>query len=256
MEKRRTTRTDGETGDWSDWKLFFAARSDRPAPAILDDDPALAELPASVARSLAIFQLGESGGGTVVQQVRLSRLPGVDNDFADAMAYFVEEEHRHAELLACCVRALSGRLIRRNWTAGLFVFGRRLIGLRLKVMVLLAAEIVGICFYHLIGSRLPASGMQRLLQQIEEDERAHLAFHCQFLRAQFSAFPNRLVFKAVWRLLMFAAAIVVLVDHRQVLRDLGIPATVAWRRWTTCSRNAERLVTCDGSCTLRPAAVR
>ncbi len=141
--------------DWRGWKAFFAARCDRPSPRILDDDPALEGVPASVAHSLAIFQLGESGGGTVVQQVRSSRLPGIDSDYADAMAYFVAEEHRHAELLACCVRALRGRLLQTNWTASLFVTGRRLMGLRLKVMVLLAAEIVGICYYSLIASRLP-----------------------------------------------------------------------------------------------------
>ena len=59
--------------NWHGWKTFFAARRNRPAPTILDDDPALDGVPGSVARSLAIFQLGESGGGTVVQQSRRSR---------------------------------------------------------------------------------------------------------------------------------------------------------------------------------------
>ena len=247
---------DGETRNWSAWERFFAARRNRPAPGILDDDPALVAVPASVARSLAIFQLGESGGGAIVEQARACRLPGVDEDYADAMSFFVEEEHRHAELLACCVRALRGRLIRRNWTARLFVFGRRLIGLRLKVMVLLAAEIVGICYYHLIASSLPASGLRRLLQQIEEDERAHLAFQCQFLRAQFDSLPRRLVFRITWRVLMIASAIVVLIDHRKALRDLGIPASTAWRRWMLYADSAENLVTCDDLPYLQPAAVR
>ena len=76
------------------------------------------------------------------------------------MAYFVEEEHRHANILAMCVRLLGGTLVKKNWTAGLFVFARRLIGLRLKVLVLLAAEVVGLCYYHLLAVQLPASRLR------------------------------------------------------------------------------------------------
>ena len=113
-----------EPANWNHWKEFFAARRHRPGARLLQDEPQLADVPASVARSLAIFQLGESGGGTVVEQAGRSRLPFVDEDYAEAVALFVAEEHRHAELLACCVRVLRGRLIDRNWTARLFVFGQ------------------------------------------------------------------------------------------------------------------------------------
>lgn len=229
-------------GNWRGWREFFAARSARAEPRILADDPQLASIPKSVARSLAIFQLGESGGGTVIEQARASRIDGVDEHYAEAMALFVAEEHRHAELLACCVRALRGKLIRKNWTARLFVFGRRLIGLRLKVMVLLAAEVVGICYYHLLSSGLPDGGLKKLLAEIVADEKSHLQFHCCFLRNQVQSQLDRLVFVVTWRLLMFAAAVVVLIDHRHALRDLGISPKTAWRRWMVYSRTAENLV--------------
>ena len=243
-------------GNWRGWRDFFAARAVRPAPQILDDDPMLASVPKSVARSLAVFQLGESGGGTVIEQARDSTLPGVDENYAEAMASFVAEEHRHAELLACCVRALRGELIRRNWTARLFVFGRRLIGLRLKVMVLLAAEVVGICYYHLLAAHLPESGMRKLLQEIVEDEKAHLKFHCCFLRTQVRNEVQRAIFTGTWRALMFAAAVVVLVDHRQALRDLAIPPGVAWKRWMVYSRTAENRVIQANRGTIRALAMR
>lgn len=229
-------------GNWRGWKDFFAARSARPAPQILADDPQLASVPKSVARSLAIFQLGESGGGTVIEQARKSTIRGVDEHYAEAMALFVAEEHRHAELLACCVRALRGKLIRKNWTARLFVFGRRLIGLRLKVMVLLAAEVVGICYYHLLSSRLPDGGLKSLLTEVVADEKSHLQFHCCFFRTQVQTQLDRLIFIVTWRLLMAVAAIVVLIDHRHALRDLGISPGTAWRRWMVYSRTAENLV--------------
>ncbi len=241
---------------WRRWRRFFALRSDRPSPTLLDDESRMRAVPSSVARSLAIFQLGESGGGTVIEQARNSRICEIDDDYAEAMALFVAEEHRHAELLACCVRALRGELIRKNWTARLFVCGRRLIGLRLKVMVLLAAEVVGICYYHLLSARLPESGMRKLLQEIVEDEKAHLKFHCCFLRTQAHTGLQRIIFLIVWRVLMFAAAVVVLIDHRAALRDLAIPVNVVWKRWMVYSRTAENLVIQDNIRAMRSVAVR
>ena len=224
---------------WGRWRAFFEARRQRAAVRLLADEAQLAGVPTSVARSLAIFQLGESGGGTVIEQARQSRLPFVDEDYAEAVALFVDEEHRHAELLACCVRALRGRLIERNWTARLFVFGRRLIGLRLKVMVLLAAEVVGICYYQLLAGGLPESELKSVLREIAVDEKAHLRFHCDFLKTQVRTATHRRVFILAWRVLMFAAALVVLVDHRAALRDLGIPKRRVWKRWLIYSRTAE-----------------
>ena len=228
--------------NWGKWRTLFASRRGRSLPA-LDDPQDYSCVPGSVARSLAIFQLGESGGGTIVEQARMSDLPGAGPAYAGAMRLFVEEEHRHADLLAICVRNLGGSLIRRNWTAGLFVFGRRLCGLRLKVLVLLVAEVVGLCYYHLLATRLPPGRVRSLLAQIVNDERSHLHFHCTFLRTETRNRWRRLLFKASWRLIILAAAVITLVDHRAAIRDLGLPVTVIWRRWMAYSRTAEWLVT-------------
>lgn len=228
--------------NWRMWHQFFASRSSRQLPGLKPPET-YSNVPNSVARSLAIFQLGESGGGTVIEQARRSMMPEIDEHYAAAMQLFVAEEHRHAEILAICVRNLGGSLIRNNWTAKLFVFARRLIGLRLKVLVLLAAEVVGICYYHLIATRLPKSRLRSMLAQIVDDERAHLHFHCSFLRTQTNSQWRRILFIAIWRITMIAAAIVVLIDHRATLRDLNLPYATVWRRWMTYSRHAERLVT-------------
>lgn len=234
------------TPNWAQWKAFFAARHQRPGARLLPDDPDLSGVPASVARSLAIFQLGESGGGSVVDQARNSRLPLLDEDYAAALAMFVAEEHRHAELLACCVRALRGKLIARNWTARLFVFGRRLIGLRFKIMVLLAAEVVGICYYRLLAAGLPDSAVKSVLREIAADERAHLRFHCEFLRTQMRTDAHRRIFIVVWRALILAAFLAVLVDHRKAMGDLRMPCLELRRRWRLYSRIAENRVLLRG----------
>ncbi len=225
---------------WRRWREFFATRASRSLPE-LDVRSDYSELPKSLAESLAIFQLGESGGGTVVKQARASRLPGVDSDYAEAIDLFVKEEHRHANILAMCVRMLGGELKKTNWTARLFVAGRRLMGLRLKVLVLLAAEVVGICYYMALAGALPASPMKSWLLQIVDDERAHLEFHCRFLNSQVTNRWRRWLFIAAWRSVMLAAAVVVMIDHRQTIRDLGLGYRVTWDRWMAISELAEKL---------------
>lgn len=227
---------------WRHWRDYFQERAGRPLPA-MDLATDYSWLPDSLADSLAIFQLGESGGGTVVEQARASQLPGADDDYANAMAYFVAEEHRHANILAMCVRMLGGELRRSNWTAKLFVFGRRLLGLRLKVLVLLAAEVVGICYYRAIASALPISPMKTWLLQIVDDERAHLEFHCAFLRGQLRTRLHRVAFVAAWRAIMLAAAGVVMIDHWRTIRDLALGFRQTWRRWMAIGALAEKLVT-------------
>jgi hypothetical protein len=227
--------------NWQRWQQFFEHRRNKKLPE-LEAPESYSDVPASVAKSLAIFQLGESGGGTICQQARNSPIEAIDSNYADAMQLFVNEEHRHAEVLAICVRNLGGSLIRHNWTARVFVFARRLIGLRLKVLVLLAAEVVGICYYHLLATRLPGTRMQTLLVQLVDDERSHLHFHCSFLRTQVTSSWKRVLFILVWRITMLAAAVVVMLDHRQALRDLELSPSTVWRRWMAYSSVAERLV--------------
>jgi hypothetical protein len=242
-----------EKSIWTVWARFFANRSNRALPALeLDQD--YSALPASLAESLAIFQLGESGGGTIVKQALYSKLSDTDEYYAAAMALFVEEEHRHANILAMCVRLLGGKLIRENWTARLFIFARRLIGLRLKVVVLLAAEVVGICYYHLLAVHLPDGRLKNQLLEIVEDEHSHLYFHCDFLRTQTPKLWQKRVFMLIWRLVMVSAAIVVAIDHRKAIHDLNIGIGTVLRRWKSYSKLAEVLVVAERKTSKRPCS--
>jgi hypothetical protein len=228
--------------DWRDWVEFFRKRIDRPF-RMPDTCDLNGYLPKSLAESLAIFQLGESGGGTIIEQARRSGIKAIDYHYADAMALFVAEEHRHADILASCVTALGGTLISRNWTAQLFVAARRLIGLRIKVLVLLAAEVVGICYYHLLARKIPQCDIKVMLDELVADELSHLQFHCCFLRSQVRSSWSRGIFIIVWRATMLAAAVAVIIDHRNALHDLGIDRRIVWRRWMDYGRLAEGFVT-------------
>jgi hypothetical protein len=114
-----------------EWAKLFANRRGRTMPG-LEADYEYTSLPASLADSLADFQLGGSDGGAVIRQARKKRLPHLDFDYTEAVDLFVAEEHRRADILATGVRLLGGRLIESDWIAKLFVLGRRQIGLRLK----------------------------------------------------------------------------------------------------------------------------
>src|SRR5262245_46061549 len=96
--------------------------------------------PALLARSLAVFQLGESKGGRLATEI--DSIPGLDADYRAAIKLFIDEEQRHGQLLALCVRALGGELMTATWTKSLFVVARRLAGVRFKLVVLLAAETI------------------------------------------------------------------------------------------------------------------
>ena len=238
--------------DWRSWRRYFESRKERPPPSLEIADN-YAEVPPSVARSLAIFQVGESGGGTVVQQAARSRLPGVDASYVEAVRLFVAEEHRHAHLLALCVRMLNGTLKRRHWSARWFVVARRLLGLRTKILVLLAAEVVGLCYYNLITSRLSDGKIRTYLQEIADDERAHLRFHCAFLHTQCAGFVGRVAFRTAWRVGMAVAGQLVLFEHRRALQDLGIPPATLKRAFSGYARLAERLVLQGGDAERAPA---
>jgi hypothetical protein len=123
-------------------------------------------------------------------------------------------------------------------------------------MVLLAAEVVGLCYYQLIASRLPACDMRRWLIEMVEDEADHLDFHCGFLRRQITGPVSRMTFIAAWRLLMLASEFVVLFDHRDALRDMRIERCEVRARWATYRRLAERAIVHDKRTVARLAPTR
>jgi hypothetical protein len=208
---------------WSRWRAHFERNRQRPFPPIgeaVDLPPAVVS---TLARSLARFQIGETGEGRIVGDVARSRIGGVDDDYRRAVALFIAEEGRHARILAGLVRALGGELIDATWTARLFASVRHLGGIRFKLLVMFAAEVVGAAFYRGLAAHLPPGATRAALEQIGGDEQAHLRFHRRFFAIQAPAGWRRLLFLMAWVPLAHAASLMVLWDHRQTLRALHIP---------------------------------
>ena len=211
------------SSSWSRWRAHFERNRHRPLPPTaeaVDLPPTVVSL---LARSLARFQIGETGEGRIVGAVARSQMVGIDDDYRRALALFIAEEGRHAHILAGLVRALGGELLSATWTERLFVAVRRLAGIRCKLLVMFAAEVVGAAFYRALASGLPPGATRSALEQIAGDEQAHLRFHRQFFAIQAWGGWRRLLFLAAWFPLAHAAALVVLWDHRHTLRALAVP---------------------------------
>ncbi len=225
--------------NWSAWREHFERNANRPLPAV--GPPPLSPLQhRALVRSLERFQLGEAGEGRIAQQIDQVRLAGIDADYRVALKRFIAEEGRHARILKAMVEALGGTTLSRQWTERIFVHLRRLFGVRFKLLVLQAAEVIGIGFYGVLAAALPASALTEALKQICGDEEAHLRFHRDFFASQRGTGVGGLLRAAWWPLGACAIAAMIL-DHRSTLRALGVPlSTAAARLWAQVERAARQ----------------
>src|SRR5205807_5474865 len=128
-----------------------------------------------LARSLAHFQLGESGeGATLLTEAR--RTWAEDPDYVAALVLFVAEEQEHARLLECLVARFGGALVDRHWTHACFRRLRRALGVGFEIQTLLIAEIIGTAYYRLLRSTGDAV-LRQVCELMLRDEVPHLRFH-------------------------------------------------------------------------------
>jgi hypothetical protein len=207
---------------WKRWLAYFDGNASRALPALAGARTGLPPATAArLARSLAVFYLGEAGEGRIAHEIDDARWPEIDADYRAALKRFVAEEGRHARILAALVVSLGGRLAASTWSERLFRRGRRLLGLRLKLLVLLAAEVISLGFYAAMARRLPRGAVRGALEHILDDERMHLLFHAEFFRRLCRTRLRRALFLVTWYPVATAAWLTVLIDHRRTLRTLG-----------------------------------
>ncbi len=234
--------------DSSAWLDHFERnRLHRPEPDWHRPTPFLPHLAAPLARSLAHFQLGESGeGATLLTEARRTWVD--DPDYVAALALFVAEEQEHARLLERLVVRLGGTLITSHWTHHCFRGLRRALGVRFEIQTLLVAEIIGSAYYRLLRSTGDPV-LRQVCELMLRDEAPHLRFHAD--RVVVAQLRWGRLRRALWSLqflLLFRAAVAAAwVDHRPALRALGIgrrlftgEAGSEARRWLGTRRSAAR----------------
>ncbi|HEX8236050.1 MAG TPA: hypothetical protein VF600_08845 [Abditibacteriaceae bacterium] len=190
-------------------------------------------LHAPLVRSLQRFQVGESGGSGHLQ--RLACLTN-NADYAAAIELFAAEEGEHGRLLAQMLKSLDAPLLDSHWSDGIFVLlrrfgGRSLRGFHIELLTLLIAEMIAKRYYRALYEGSTDEVLRALCSQILSDEEGHVAFHCDYLRVAFAPLlpANRVLVRTSWRTVYGLACLLVLFDHRGVLRASGVSAREWWR---------------------------
>ncbi|MBP2704539.1 ferritin-like domain-containing protein [Microbispora sp. RL4-1S] len=180
-----------------------------------------ARLAPELVRSLQRFQTGENGDGRAL--IGKADRAG-DPDYAEAIRLFVAEERNHARLLARLLEAAGAPTIPGHWTDAVFVRVRRSLGLRTELMVLMLAEVVALRYYRALSEGCADLLTAEVGGRILADELRHVPFHCERLRRGFRASPSpvRMLAAAGWWALLAGAVTVVVLDHGQALRHLGV----------------------------------
>lgn len=223
----------------STWLAYFEgnARRDRaPGAALFAEVPAALRTP--VAESLARFQLGESAGGRIHEEIVTLPDRSLDAATRRSIQLYIEEEWRHARELSTIICALGGRLLEAHWTNGAFTACRRVLGLRTKMMTLAIAEVVGIVYYRALAAGVGSPALAASLQRIANEEARHLDFQAEFFDQAIRCRPAwfrptyRLLLRALMSAIFGAALVVLLLDHRRVLCLLGVkPLAVVSGGW-------------------------
>lgn len=194
----------------------------------------------AIARSIAIFQLGESGGGTRLRRYTRS-IASLENlkGYQRAVDLFVAEEQSHAALLARTVTHLRGTLLTKQWTNSIFRWLRDLVNLEFNIQVLLTAELIAEVYFGLLALRCSDPVVQTVAKKLLRDEMGHLSFQRDFLFERLNTLTPAM--QRLWRwqfqAIHLATAVVVAWDHRDCLRGLGVTPADFRARAAQCWEN-------------------
>lgn len=178
-------------------------------------------------RSLQKFQLGESGEG---RRLRSHALATGDSTYAAAIDLFIKEEQEHARLMARILEQFKAPLLKRDWSNHCFMWLRRCFGLHQELLILLLPEMIAKRYFRALHDGTQDPVLRSVFAQIVRDEEGHLAFHVDVLRRAFArlSFTRKILVQVIWRILFRVTCLAVMLDHRQVLRAVGLDSRSFW----------------------------
>lgn len=206
---------------YAGWQDYFEGRQgvelDAPFDAPFEDRPGREAL----ARSLARFELGESGDGANLKRLAAAR---DEPTYLRAIELFVDEEGQHAQWLGILRERFGGEKLGSHWSDAAFVALRHVGGLRREICVLLTAEVVALSYYRVLPLAYDDPVLAAACERILRDERGHVAFHRATLGSEFATMPAaaRTASVLTWRAFVASTAKVVAWDHREVLELAGV----------------------------------
>jgi hypothetical protein len=207
----------------SAWLQYYQQNClNRPEPQWRLPPPEDSHALRALARSLAHFQLGESGDGTNLLR-HAHRTHADDPAYCEALAFYVQAEQSHALLLEKLVARYRGRPVTSHWTHSLFRCVRRALGIGFEIQVLVIAELIGTGYYRLLGRLGSDPVLREVCDLLLRDEAQHVAFHAERLATDQAAWLpiERALWVVQFQMLFLAAVQVAWMDHGAALRALG-----------------------------------
>jgi rubrerythrin len=213
----------------SAWLTCFERRAANPLtlPESVNDrlnDRLSAHERARLARSIAIFQLGESSEGrTLLELARRAADRHHAPELVGITECFIREEQRHAALLRSFMEDNGIPPLQRSWTQGVFRVLRRFAGFELAITVLITAEMIGVQYYRALLNSTRSKRLRALCSVLMQDEALHLAYESELLLSMRRGRAGALstLTTILHGCFHAATALVVWYDHRQVLRYAG-----------------------------------
>jgi hypothetical protein len=186
-----------------------------------------------IARSLAIFQLGErsEGAGLLRAACRFASARG-DELLPRITELFIREEQRHARLLRDYMDEHGIRTRDGHWSDAVFRGARRFGGFELYLHVLIAAELIGNVYYRALESVTGCQRLRTLCRILLADELAHIGYESELILELRAERPPLLgaSMRLLHRAFFCGAACAVWICHRAVLRRAGYTAGGFLRR--------------------------
>lgn len=189
-----------------------------------------------IARSLAIFQLGEEAEGKTLLYTtwRFAKKHNAA-PLIRILELFIREQQRHAALLREFMEDHGLPRKRTDWTDFVFCCLRRLGGLELRLHVFIAVELIASVFYRALEVATGCQRLKVLCRTLVADELAHVGLESQILLTLRAHKPAvvRGGIRLLHRAFFVSTACVVYLTHRAVLRGAGYSMSSFLRVCTT-----------------------
>lgn len=209
----------------ADWLAYFHANRLNLLSIPWDSQSQLTDAERlAIAHSIRNFQLGESSEGCHLMKLARAYAARVNEPvWVEVVKLFIGEEQRHARDLGRFMQQQDIPLAKQHWSDSLFRRLRHLANLEVALGVLLAAEAIATVYYPALGQATQSPVLQRICQQISQDEVQHVQFQSETLgtiRQAYSAWQLLIVDLLYWGFFR-STVVAVWFDHASVLKTSG-----------------------------------
>ncbi len=207
---------------------------------------------AIISSSIQQFQLGESSEGANLK--RLAKQQSLllnDPEYYFAMEAFIGEENDHSLILKHLMLGNQIPELTNCWLDQAFRTIRKLAGLELQIITLLAAEIIAVPYYQALARATVNPYLKDICKKILNDEATHLSFQTYnlFLLRNNKTNFYRCVMIRFQKLLLLVSCLVVWTEHRKVLQagelNLGNFIRLAFKELKNINHNLRQLLSQD-----------